>query len=109
MAHGRDYLTGSELDLCVKRQLSEYYRYLGKCLFARRDVRFWRWHQRALKEAGLTFSRLRVLGGAAAEGLDAALNPKHALDRVRTAGARRRGMRGSWSEKAAASVEHTVV
>jgi glycosyltransferase involved in cell wall biosynthesis len=78
--HGPIYLTRNELNGRVHRHLSGYYDSLGKSLILGRGKMFWGYHKTKLTEAGLGFSRLRVVGGAVAILVDALLNPKHSVE-----------------------------
>jgi glycosyltransferase involved in cell wall biosynthesis len=76
------YLTCEERESCLTRHLSEYYRFLGKSLVLGRDNQFWDYHKGELIRAGVGFSRVRLAKGALATLNDAALNPKHTVERV---------------------------
>jgi glycosyltransferase involved in cell wall biosynthesis len=82
LAHGPAYLTGPELDLCVDRHLSEYYRYLGKNVFLGRDREFWSYHRQAFAETGLGFSRARLVRAALANLRDAVLCPRDTIEKL---------------------------
>jgi len=82
ITHAPAYLTREECDACLTRHLSEYYRFLGKSLMLRRDTHFWDYHKSALIRAGVGFSRARLAKGALATLNDAALNPKHTVERL---------------------------
>jgi glycosyltransferase involved in cell wall biosynthesis len=59
--HGADYLTDGELEALLEHHISEYYRFLNRSVFARRDERFWEYHRGQLNEMGIGFSRARLL------------------------------------------------
>lgn len=82
--YGPDYLSTSELDSCLKRHLMAYYRFLGKSLLFSHDAKFWDFHKTKLIEAGVGFSRMRLLTSLLTELAGAALNPKRAIGRLMT-------------------------
>jgi glycosyltransferase involved in cell wall biosynthesis len=108
MTQGRNYLTDDEWQQRLKKEMSGYYRFLGKRLLRCRDSRFWQWHRSVIEATGIGFSRTRVVQGTLIEICEAILNPKQSLDRYRAARAEWRHQRESWSEQASASVERTV-
>jgi glycosyltransferase involved in cell wall biosynthesis len=63
LTYGSDYLTRRECEECLGRQLSDYYRFLGKNLLLAREDSFWQYHQKKLIESGLGFNRLRLARG----------------------------------------------
>jgi hypothetical protein len=82
VTHAPAYLTREECKARLTRHLSEYYRFLGKSLVLGRDNQFWDYHKGELIRARVGFSRARLAKGALATLNDAALNPKHALERL---------------------------
>jgi hypothetical protein len=72
-AQGSHYLTSQELDAYLRRHIDGYYRFLGKSLLRGRDRAFWDYHRKQLEDAGLGFSRVRVLSGMLATVLGVAL------------------------------------
>jgi glycosyltransferase involved in cell wall biosynthesis len=82
VTYGPQYLTYDELKECQEQHLSEYYRFLGKSLMLGREKEFWDYHRRQITEAGVGFSRSRVVGGALATLWEAGLNPKDAIERL---------------------------
>lgn len=85
--YGAKYLDNAELDSRVRKAVDDYYRYLGKQVFLRRDAEFWRFHRQKLVEVGRPLNRAKLAVAAAGVLLDAALNPKRtteALIRRRT-------------------------
>jgi glycosyltransferase involved in cell wall biosynthesis len=59
--YGSHYLSEEELDACLRQHVSDYYRFLNQSLIVRRDGEFWNYHKRQLVDAGLGFSRMRLL------------------------------------------------
>jgi len=84
VAHGRDFLTRQEFDICLERLVSEYYNYLGvSFLRGRRDKAFWNYHKRKLSEASVGFSRTHLAGAIIARLCRALLNPHESIERLR--------------------------
>jgi hypothetical protein len=81
VTYGRHYLTESEFQLCVDKKLAEYYRFLAAHLVRRFDPKFWEYHKRKLIEAGVGFDRVRLARALCGKLLDAALNPKPAVEK----------------------------
>jgi glycosyltransferase involved in cell wall biosynthesis len=62
VAHGKDFLSHEEFEACFKRFMSSYYNFLAvRALQGRRDDKFWKYHRKKLVDAGVGFSRARVL------------------------------------------------
>lgn len=80
--HGPAYLSQNELSGRVNRHLSGYYDALGKSLILGRGKIFWGYHKTKLTEAGVGFSRIRVVAGAVAILVDGLLNPKHSVEKL---------------------------
>ena len=78
--YGAKYLDDAELDGRIRKAVDDYYRYLGKQVFLRRDAEFWRFHRQKLAEVGRPLSRGRLAVAAAGFFLDAALNPKRTTE-----------------------------
>jgi glycosyltransferase involved in cell wall biosynthesis len=78
--YGPDFLTGSELDACLRRSLREYYIYLAGSLLRGRDETFWAYHTRTLREAGVPLSRVRLARAVLARLFGVVTNPKSALE-----------------------------
>ena len=88
LTYGRDFLSCEELEACLKRHISEYYRFLGKSLILGREGQLWEYHKRQLAQAGVGFSWLRLTMGTMATLYDATLNPKDTIQKL----LRRRGV-----------------
>jgi len=80
--HGAHYLTAEELSTRRNQELSDYYRFLSKSLFLRRDRGFWEYHKKKLIELGYGLSRARLARATLANLLAAALRPADALRRI---------------------------
>ena len=74
LTYGRNYLTQDELDRLLGHHLSEYYRFIGKCLL-RGESGILNHHKRKLIEAGVGFRWSRVISGALSTICGLALNP----------------------------------
>jgi glycosyltransferase involved in cell wall biosynthesis len=61
--YGPHYLTAEEQRDRLRGAISQYYEFLAKSFVQRRDVVFWNYHKRRLREAGLVFSRLQLARG----------------------------------------------
>ena len=81
VTYGRHYLTESEFQRCVDKKLTEYYRFLAAHLVRRFDPKFWEYHKRKLIEAGVGFDRVWLARAFCGKLLDAALNPKQAVEK----------------------------
>jgi len=82
VTYGPEYLTPDELEVCLDRHLSEYYRFLGKSLILSHDKKFWDYHKRQLTEAGVGFSWARLARGMLATLGGAMLNPKDTIEKL---------------------------
>lgn len=82
MAHGPDFLTTKEFEICLERLLREYYNCLAVSLMrGRRDAKFWDFHKRKLSET-VGFSRSRLARAIFARLCKAVLNPYETLEKV---------------------------
>jgi len=85
--HGRDFLTTEEFDRCLRRLMSEYYNFLGINLMRGRcEKKFWDYHKRKLNEAGVGFSRARLVGAMLARLTRAVLNPNETIEKLQKGG-----------------------
>jgi glycosyltransferase involved in cell wall biosynthesis len=82
VTHGPDYLTPNERKVCIAQHLSEYYGFLGKSLLRGRDKQFWEYHKNELNKSRVGFSHTRLVEGLLATLCEAALNPKHSMERL---------------------------
>ncbi len=84
VTHGQDYLTRREFEGCLRRSVSEYYRFLAVSLIrGRRDKKFWDYHKRKLTEAGVGFSRWHLAGATLSRLCRAVLNPYETIEKLR--------------------------
>jgi glycosyltransferase involved in cell wall biosynthesis len=81
--YGRECLSSEEFEECLDRQLTRYYRFLGRRLFVERDRGFWSYHKRTLAALGLGFSRSRLAKAALEQLCSSVLNPKSTMDSIR--------------------------
>jgi len=58
--HGPFYLTPAELQRCLKLHMRRYYNFLGRSVWQGRDKQFWAYHERKLREVGLSLNRARL-------------------------------------------------
>jgi glycosyltransferase involved in cell wall biosynthesis len=82
MTHGRHFLTETEFERCLRRELDEYYTYLGESSLRGRDKSFWDYHKKLLHEAGLGFSRAQLAKGMLAALYAAGSHPQRTLKRL---------------------------
>jgi glycosyltransferase involved in cell wall biosynthesis len=61
VAHGRFFLTPEEYTRCFNQSVAEYYWSLAGSFVRGRDRAFWEYHRNALENAGVGFSRARLL------------------------------------------------
>jgi glycosyltransferase involved in cell wall biosynthesis len=74
-SRGREYLSPSELRGLQRSCLSEYYRFLGRSLVARRGSDFWEFHKRQLMELDFGWSWRRVVQGMLETAVSTVLRP----------------------------------
>src|SRR5215472_1990156 len=82
VTHGPDYLTPEEFKTCLDQKLSEYYEFLARSVVRRRDKKFWEYHKRKLKDAGVGFDRARLARATLAKLCSALLNPKDTIEKL---------------------------
>ena len=83
IAHGPGFLTPEELDSCLQRHLSGYYRFLGVSGLRRwRDRRFWKFHTQKLIDSGVGFSRSRLAVASVGGLFSALLNPQQTVKTI---------------------------
>lgn len=75
VAHGADFLTPKEFKSCMDFRISDYYATLVGGLLRNRDQRFWEYHKKKLKEAGVGFNRVLLAKVALRKLIAAVLNP----------------------------------
>jgi glycosyltransferase involved in cell wall biosynthesis len=59
--YGPIYLDSLEYEECLKRRLQQYYRFLGKNVFRKKDEQFWDYHKNALKNLGCPLSPINLI------------------------------------------------
>ncbi len=79
---GPDYLSESEYKQRLGLLWDEYYEFLARAVFPKREPAFWSYHKQKLQSMGQKFSRLKLLKAVIARGVDATLNPKRSLEGV---------------------------
>jgi glycosyltransferase involved in cell wall biosynthesis len=73
--YGPVYLDRAEYKQCLEELLNRYYRFLGECVFQRRDKQFWDYHRNALKTLGHPLNSTRLLKQSCLEAMDLLLHP----------------------------------
>jgi len=76
-----DFVSDAEYEQLLRRHVSNYYRYLGKNLLLHREAEFWSYHKQRIRDAGLPFSRVKLLAGCLATCMDVAFRPKSLIPR----------------------------
>ena len=102
--HGPDYLSKNELDCRMRKHMSEYYKFLGKCLLRGRGKPL-TYHKAKLIEVGVGFQWPRVFFGALASVWGLAMNPGSAAKRFLTSAAQNAPQaykESEWSDPVAA-------
>ena len=74
--YGRDCLTNEEFEESQERELSKYYKFLGRRLLVERDHDFWSYHKKTLSQMGLGFSHARLAREAVGQLFASLLDPK---------------------------------
>ena len=82
VTYGRQYLSEDEFQRCLDKKVTAYYRFLAAHLVRAPDPKFWEYHKRKLIEARVGFDRLRLARAFCGKLLDAALNPKQAVEKL---------------------------
>jgi glycosyltransferase involved in cell wall biosynthesis len=83
VTHGHDYLSQEEYKACLDRRLFDYYATLVGGVLRLRDRKFWDYHKRKLREAGVGFSRIRLAKVALIKLFGAISNPGAAVRKAR--------------------------
>ena len=83
LMYGAKYLSEEERSKRIDEVLRQYYRYLAKQFYRRREPEFWRYHRMKLSELGYPLRRWRLTGAIAAVAADMLLNPKYTLEWAR--------------------------
>ncbi len=82
-AYGKGCLTADEFKETLDRQLSQYYRFLGRRLIVEPGRGFWSYHKRTLARFGIELSHLRVAREALGQLFRWVLDPKSTLESVK--------------------------
>ena len=69
LKYGHVYLNVKELNRCINRKLNQYYEYLGRCLFKKKEEEFWNYHKEGLDQAGYPMSYFRLIIGMLKSGI----------------------------------------
>jgi glycosyltransferase involved in cell wall biosynthesis len=81
LAHGRDYLTQNELERLRQHHISDYYKFLGKCLLLGHDSVL-NYHKAKLAEADIGFHWPRLVSGMLSTIWGLGLNPKSTAEKL---------------------------
>jgi len=81
--YGRECLSGDEFEECLGRELSLYYRFLGRRVLVDYDRGFWNYHKETFTKAGISFSSLRLAKAAIRELCLSVVDPRATLDSIR--------------------------
>jgi glycosyltransferase involved in cell wall biosynthesis len=82
-SYGKNCLSVQEFDECLERQLSHYYKFLGRRLLVEHNRGFWFYHKKTLTKTGIGFSRTRLANAFAAELCGSLLHPKTTLESIK--------------------------
>jgi glycosyltransferase involved in cell wall biosynthesis len=81
--YGEGCLSSEEFEQCLRGQLTQYYRFLGRRLFVERDPGFWSYHKTTLDMMGIGFSRARLAKAAAGQLFGLVLAPRSTFGSIR--------------------------
>jgi len=81
--YGRGCLTNNEFEETLDRNMSEYYRFLGRRFWVERDENFWSFHRAVFAELGIQFSRARWMKAAVTQLCGSALQPKASIESMK--------------------------
>jgi glycosyltransferase involved in cell wall biosynthesis len=79
--YGHDFLTEKEYAACLNRSVSLYYESLVGGMLRGLNSKYWNFHKQKLAEAGIHFSKARLLKVALAKSCVALLNPKATIEK----------------------------
>ena len=82
VTYGHEFLTQSEYDACLNRSVSLYYESLVGGMLRGLNKKYWDFHKKRLAEAGVRFSKARMLWVALKKTCLALLNPKATVERA---------------------------
>jgi hypothetical protein len=80
LRYGPKYLTAEERSRRIDEVLRQYYHYLARQVYRRREPEFWRFHRTKLTELGHPLRRRRLARAVVAVAADLLLNPKHTAE-----------------------------
>lgn len=80
--YGPFYLSTEELERLLKKQLNDYYQFLGVNLFRFRGREFWDYHKSRLEELGHPITIPKLLKGIIIKFLREAVNPEQAIRKI---------------------------
>jgi len=91
VSYGRELLSPREFERCLETRLKEYYNFLAVAVMrGRRERRFWQYHRRKLNDAGVGFSKARVMRAMVARLGRALANPAESFAKLLLETERRR-------------------
>jgi hypothetical protein len=80
LRYGPKYLTAAERSRRIEEVVQQYYQYLARQVYRRREAEFWRLHRTKLRELGYPLRRRRLAKAVVAVAADLVLNPKHTAE-----------------------------
>ena len=80
--YGPFYLSSEELKRVLKKQLNDYYQFLGINIFRFRGRRFWNYHRSRLEELGHPITIPKLIKGAFYKFLREVINPEQAVRKI---------------------------
>jgi glycosyltransferase involved in cell wall biosynthesis len=83
VTYGEAFLTPEEFTACLNRSVSHYYECLVGGMLRCLDSQYWAYHRRQLTEAGIGFSRTRLIGVALAKLGAAVFKPRATVEKAR--------------------------
>lgn len=82
VTYGPEFLSRDEFDACLNRSVTLYYESLVGGLLRGLDSNYWDFHKRKLADAGVGFSRTRLMRVAIRKMFSALLNPKATVEKA---------------------------
>jgi glycosyltransferase involved in cell wall biosynthesis len=104
LRYGPKYLTAEERSARIDEVLGQYYHYLARQVYRRRETDFWRFHRTQLTELGYPLRRWRLARAVVAVAADLLLNPTHTAKWIRSSARLQRSSRGSGTAAASRAV-----
>ena len=93
LRYGPKYLTAAERSRRIDEVLQQYYRYLARQVYRRREAEFWRFHRTKLAELGHPLRPRRLARAVVGVAADLLLNPKHTAEFMLSSARLRRSSR----------------